>query len=1051
MSSQHLVVAEGEFITDCDVEVTETVTETIIVTETIEYIEVDGVIQIVGRDVEVEDVVEVVQERRHLEGHGHFRDIMEITESSENVLIEGSSGQINESRLIMGAEETTRIVEVDETRECGRITEVAETETIQGNERIDMSVEMETDTLFYGRHSGVKAITAATEVTETREIDINARASMLIGWNYEQSAQPRTSTLIETTRIEEVIEQPQQSTVNSIEFSQQSDVNTTQSLSLTTQTREVVEIDEDLELEADKTFVYTGWELTREIEEPRSPTVAHGTQSTEVVKEPVTVYQQRRPTISHSTTNGSMMTLHHTQRSSYSESTAPGASTDGFFKPSQAYPPVPPLPAAYANRTLVNLDMAVRTGCTGQCRTTTIDQARRLLEVTAISKKSSFKPFFRILLLATFVTLLTLGIAAVLIGYIWAGKIEANYWQITTAVPQGSVLLITTFATKVIIICIPFLLAIMAYYIATAWAMRNASVTQVERRDCGCVVTRTADNQTTVIANEEYGLLLGMLKGATIFTLWSTIRYYLFKSTSSSQRKAASRPLIQGFSVLLMALLILYCVMGLDFALHHVSSTDYIPVKGPAIPAALLPSSNTALYSRALKPECLSPNANGTACTVTTQTVLGIPAFNTTTSFQIGLQTLAGLSSDNYVATAPFQRSNGSYGEIALLVDNSHPVDEAFTAITIGVHTQCELISPYCDMTTDCDANHSPPTTHPNITARHPTCTGFSCSKPEWPIYWDEGMTNGTNFFLSEPLELRNDSALYSLQAPPSYLATDLSTFRFFTSLASYVDPSTLQNVCTQWSATGVCVKGSDDGYVYSSQTPIEPTPFYRKLITACTVSIVNVEYEHFDGKYTIRQETAQPADNSTALALSSVLYTTDARTTAIGVTLAGLATSNANSSLVASTMETSVSRMMLAMGHAAFEATPAFDVVFTVNVPITILPTPLIIAFVTFLVLFALLTIALAVLALITINKSLWMQRKRVEKVPNGQAGAFGAATTTGATAGSAACESDNMQEKGPRCPPLRSSTMPEGSPSRLYSEKTVVGDDGRVAGYCS
>ena len=748
-----------------------------------------------------------------------------------------------------------------------------------------------------------------------------------------------------------------------------------------------------------------------------------------------------------------MTTLNHTSRSSYSDSTAAGASTDGFFKTPHSYPPVPPLPAAYANRTLVNLDLGARAGCTGQCRTTTIDQARRLMEVTAMSKKSCFKPFFRILLLAAFVVLCTLGIAAALLIYIWMGKIEANYWQIVTAVPQGSVLLITTFATKVILICIPFLLAIMAYYIATAWAMRNASVTQVERRDCGCVVTRTSDNQTTVIANEEYGLLLGLLKGATIFTLWATIRYYLFRSTSK-QRKAASKPLIQAFSVLLMALLILYCVMGLDFALHHASSTDYIPIRGPAIPAALLPSTNTTLYSRALKDECLSPNANGAACTVTTQDVLGATTMNTTTSFQEGLQTLAGLSSANFVAFAPFQRTNGSNGQMAILVDSSHPVDQAFIASTIGIHTQCELISPYCDMTTDCDANHSPPTTHPNgtILARRPTCTGFSCSMPNWPTYWDEGMTNRTSFFLSEPLEIRNDPALYSLQAMPSYLATGQNSFRFISSLSSYVDPSTLQTVCTQWSASGVCTKGNDDGYVYSSQTPITPTPFYRKLITGCTVSIMDVEYEHFNGNYTIRQDTAKLSNNATALALSSVLYTTDARTTAVGVAIAALATSNANSSTVASTMETSVSRMMLAMGHAAFEATPALDVVFTINIPITILPTPLVAAFVAFLVLFSLLTIALAVLALITINKSLWMQRRMVEKVAGTTAPASAAATSPTAAASPATpCDNEKAHETGPRPSPLRNSTMP-APPNRLWSDKTVVGEEGNnVAGYCS
>ncbi|KAG8815429.1 hypothetical protein FRC18_001506 [Serendipita sp. 400] len=242
-------------------------------------------------------------------------------------------------------------------------------------------------------------------------------------------------------------------------------------------------------------------------------------------------------------------------------------------------------------------------------------------------------------------------------------------------------------------------------------------------------------------------------------------------------------------------------------------------------------------------------------------------------------------------------------------------------------------------------------------------------------------MTNSSRFFVSEPLEIRGEDSLYSLQTPPTSRATDLSTFRFFASLSSFVDNSTLSTECVSTSpTTDLCSKGKDEGYIYGGDIAVQRVPNYRQLVAGCQVEVLDVEFEYFDGTYTIVKDGAKAADNSTSLALNSVLYTRDARLNALGVALSTLASSGSSSAEVVRAFEEGVGKIMLSMGHNAFEPSSVLSLIWSVHVPATILPTAALALFIVILVLFAVLAIALGVLAIIGINKGLWEEKRRVD-----------------------------------------------------------------------
>ncbi|KAG8815890.1 hypothetical protein FRC17_000555, partial [Serendipita sp. 399] len=280
--------------------------------------------------------------------------------------------------------------------------------------------------------------------------------------------------------------------------------------------------------------------------------------------------------------------------------------------------------------------------CNGNCRPERVDQASQLFSLAG--GRSSFNPVFRILLITLLIVLANLGMAALLYFYLYASRIEWNAIRIVSAVPQGTVLLLTSLSVKVVIICIPFLMAMMALYVASAWMRNKRSITQVERLPCGCIVTDSNTPVTPVIAHEQYGLMLGLFKGATIFTLW-------------------------------------------DLALHHLSSTKSIPIKALSLPIPAAASSDPKLYSRSLKAECNQRDTNGNACTVHTSGVTALAAAANgnnaqTADFREGLKTLVGISSTDSVVFATLDGQ-----KVALLTspESTYTSGDGFKAHTTGI------------------------------------------------------------------------------------------------------------------------------------------------------------------------------------------------------------------------------------------------------------------------------------------------------------------------------------------------------------------------------
>lgn len=625
-----------------------------------------------------------------------------------------------------------------------------------------------------------------------------------------------------------------------------------------------------------------------------------------------------------------------------------------------------------------------------------------------------FNPLFRILLIALVIVILVLAMAAFLYGYLRMSKVEWTRWIIISAVPQGSVLLITSLACKLVLICIPFLMAIVAYYVACSWARQNEAdasrggAESGEKLPCGCPIRRDVAvemEKRQEMDKEQYGLLLSLFKSATIFALWQGLKY-IFKPTSSSSRQKAcrqalSRPVIKTFSVLFFAILILYGMLSLDLAMHHLSKTKYLPIRGLALPIPLASEKDARLYGRELKEACVQDAmANGTACTVgpVTLAVGGVSATaNSTTDYTEGMLTLSGLSKTNAVAFTNYAQADGKIAQIALLVDASATSasllaksegedNESWTAKTIGISTTCELISPHCDTASLCTATHSPPTAHLGGDAPidYETCTAYSCAASGWPVYWDIGPRNTTGLFISEPLEARNEDSLYARQAIPSQsgVARD-GGFRFFASLTSYVDPSVLATDCTRTSSTtGLCNQGRDEGFVYAGDNTRAWVGSYRQVIMGCSVQMLNVEYDYFNGEYTVHNSTVSQANSTVTYALSSVLYTSDARVTALGAALGLMAAGKtASSAGVVSALEAGVARVMLAMGHSAFVPSSITGLRKMLSLPATIMPAPLIAGFIALLVIFAILVIAVAAFAVLHINRGLWTEKKRIEK----------------------------------------------------------------------
>ncbi|CCA74172.1 hypothetical protein PIIN_08125 [Serendipita indica DSM 11827] len=558
----------------------------------------------------------------------------------------------------------------------------------------------------------------------------------------------------------------------------------------------------------------------------------------------------------------------------------------------------------------------------------------------------------RIVKLAVTVFVLTLGIGLGLLAYILNSRISWTSTEVITAVPQGNVLLITATASKFVLTCVPLVMGLAAYTIAHGWL--------------GASTRKQADGMPTPY---QYTLLLGLFQGANPVDLWRTLRYLV---RGTGRRSSTSYLLIYAFIILFITLVLSYLLVGLDFALHSLSTTRHVSVIGAQIDTSIL--STTDLYGATLRSDCNSPDKDGNACTIKPIGALGP---RQSAEFQEGIRLIADSSSKNRISyTSP---SPGKEETIAIFTPALQPDDKTFRTRTTAVSTSCTPFSSACDLQTACDATYHYPLAYvpPEVSVDQwwPLCTAFACEPPTWPKYWSN-FRNDTAVMLSEPLEQRGEDELVEVDAEMQMTKPTLvsaNPFRVIVNVASYLDTSILDEVCAQKTDDGnECIKGKDDGYLYSggANPKMGRSARIRYTLLGCTVSILDVIYTYLNRTYTI--ESSSLSDQATTQALSTVLYASNSpllvRDLSNSLTL--LATSGASSKEVGRKVSEEIGRTMLGLGHGAFDSSLPVERLATVHeVLATVIPTWTLVAFIVSLGMFALLGIVLAGLATMVDN----------------------------------------------------------------------------------
>ncbi|PVF91843.1 hypothetical protein CPB86DRAFT_270631 [Serendipita vermifera] len=573
---------------------------------------------------------------------------------------------------------------------------------------------------------------------------------------------------------------------------------------------------------------------------------------------------------------------------------------------------------------------------------TSQNNVSRSLEYPFVTTGPSTRYLKRVLVHSSGILLVSLGIGGILLFYLFKHKIEWDRQELITLVPQGNVLLITAVASKAVLTTSPLVMGIAAYYIADVWTSHT---------DLVCGQAKSSKHGTSIHTQDlptpfQYALILKIFQGASIFSFWNTLRYFL--RSRPKRRQSTSKPLTHSFFILIIILFLSYSLMAIDFALHSQSVTRFLSVKGDLIPLQDSSSQEASLYGRKLKGSCYTLNTNGTACTTVQRPPFWEHRYSA--SYEEGYRTLVGLSNSTKVEFAPLETSQKSTVQVALLTAANTPPEVSFTASTVGVYTKCSSVAPYCDMTPDaCNLSFHPTnlthSTMPDNTFAQ--CIYIPCTKPGWPLYWIGGFSNLSTFTLGEPLEMRNEPEVADEYIVAGLFATDQNPFRFFSTLTLYIDPSSAVNSCAEYStSTGRCIRGTDDAFLYSGHIINDPTPLFRLLPLGCSVNIINAEYTYVNGSYSIDPSTVAQSDNSTTLAVSSVFYTNDAPLSFVFDTTADISMEGESSEVVISKFEESVSQLLASMAQGAFDPIPITQQSRVTFVAATVLPTPLIVAF---------------------------------------------------------------------------------------------------------
>ncbi|KAG8861552.1 hypothetical protein FRB91_006260 [Serendipita sp. 411] len=568
------------------------------------------------------------------------------------------------------------------------------------------------------------------------------------------------------------------------------------------------------------------------------------------------------------------------------------------------------------------------------------------INVTTHTRHISSKFMLRIVAISVAVLVTSLGVGFAFLFYLLQSTVEWTANELVTAVPQGNVLLITTMISKVFLTLVPVVVGISSYWVANGWIRTTKAVRyNITDRD--------------LPTPYQYSLLLQIFKGASVFSLWTTIQY-LVKSTSTS-RNRTSRQLLQAFTVLCITLFLTYGLVGTDFVLHSLSTTRPVSIRGESLD----PSSITNLNGRRFKDECNDVSTNTSACTIGD------------VDLEEAYLILANMSSSSQISFSYPIAPNGYAQSIALLTDAKPPSNVAFTASTIGISTKCDVLTQGCDPEKQCNeyGDFHPPATHLRASYPCSVMVGIACTVNNWPRYWMTDYYEQAMMKISETLENRNETEVVEIQFQPVDPSTGHNPFRIFTHLSSYIDSKNAEENCGERSVSGACIRDKDGGYIYLMDDDYtSPTHHYRLSLIGCTVSVFEIEYSYLNGTYNANISTARMAGNATTRAISRTLYTEEQLRTIISNPAIGLASSGGNSSAVASLIEEKLSLLMLSMSHSVFETTPLSSLASQEHVLATVLPTSVMTTFFVFIIGFVVFVVFLTALALASSREAVYI-----------------------------------------------------------------------------
>ncbi|PVF91842.1 hypothetical protein CPB86DRAFT_802522 [Serendipita vermifera] len=553
--------------------------------------------------------------------------------------------------------------------------------------------------------------------------------------------------------------------------------------------------------------------------------------------------------------------------------------------------------------------------------------AQRYSGVPLHTQSTSHRGALRVFAKSLVILFLIVGLCAVTFLYIFLNRSSWDGKAIQTTASLGNVLLLFNLCSKFVLICLPLVMSSAAYHIADGWIKRSHDPA---KRD--------------LPTPYQYTLLLGLFSGANIFAAWNAIKYFFRSPTQhpelqqkgkrSNTRVQASYPLEMSFFTLLIALVIAYAIVAIDFSLHELSSAILLPKQSTHV------DPKSATYGRAFRDECIQSNPESTSdspCTVR----YGIPRVDEGTNYldgyQEALRIFLGTSKFSQVISIPYEDS-----EVAAIVSalDATILGSSYSASTVGMQAQCKSAMNSCEF----DAGGI-------------LRAGYYCNVTGYPQ------------FIPETRLDRPGGSVYRLRdenpADPVWGSANIievpspNPYVFLFRGQYYTDPSMLET-------------GQRDDLVWARTSE----NLMSSVTAVCSVTVVDLEYEYHGLNNSYSLKSIAPSENKSMVRAVTVVLDAEQppfqRSTSSLQSLAAASTSSSDINFLRGLGRT-YAESYLPFAHSAFTPIPVTAIEVNLFVEGSLVPTLWLLAYFALLLLFGLLASLQGILALTASGKAVW------------------------------------------------------------------------------